>query len=116
MMDIARVTNRVALGTVVLLVYWIFIFICTSAFGFKVFRENTTQVFSLSIFGIMSVLVAAVALNVMHNLTAIAEKHKSEEDKQKNISTRARTIIFLVPFILILALLYVGDVATSKKK
>jgi uncharacterized membrane protein len=45
--------------TVVLLVYWIFAFVSIQVFGFKVFRENLTQIFAMSILGIFAVLGVA---------------------------------------------------------
>lgn len=115
-MNIAKITNKIALGTVFLLIYWVFIFICTTVFGFKVFKENMTEVFILSILGIFSILCAAIALNIMYNLTAIAEKHKDNEVAINNKSTVIKLGAFVASLFIIFAFLYVGDIATSKKK
>jgi hypothetical protein len=61
-MDIVKITNKVAIGTILLLVYWVFIFICTTVFGFKVFKENMTEIFMLSILAIFSILCAAIII------------------------------------------------------
>ncbi len=114
-MNIVKITNRVALATVFLLMYWVFIFVCSSVFGFKVFKENMTEVFLLSILGIFSLLVGSIILNIMFNLTAIAEGRggeKTSKPKQK----KTPLVLFSLSFVLIFALLYLGDLATSKKK
>ncbi len=114
-MNVVKITNRIALTTVVLLMYWVFIFICSSVFGFKVFRENMTEMFLLSILGIFAILSGAIILNIMFNLTAIAGRRDIEQ--KSNISSSKKPIyIFLSSLIAIFIFLYAGDLATSKKK
>ena len=72
-MNIAKITNRTALVTVTLLVYWVFIFISCTVFDFTIFKEGLTTAFGLSVLGIFAVLSGAIILNIMYNLTAIAE-------------------------------------------
>jgi len=115
-MNVVKLTNKIAIGSIILLIYWVFIFICTTVFGFKVFRENMTEMFSLSILGIFSVLCAAVILNIMFNLTTIAEKHKEENPEIKDHKVFTKLIGMGVSFILIFIILYAGDISTSKKK
>ena len=112
-MNVVKITNKIALTTVILLMYWVFIFICSTVFGFKVFRENMTEIFLLSILGIFSILSGAIVLNIMFNLTAIADGRKTEKSAK---SSKVPTIAFLSSLIVIFFLLYVGDLATSKKK
>lgn len=114
-MNVVKITNKIALVTVTLLMYWVFIFICSSVFGFKVFRENMTEIFFLSIMGIFAVLAGAIILNIMLNLTAIADGRGAVVD-QSGRSNKKPLAIFLFSLIAIFAFLYAGDVATSKKK
>ena len=114
-MNVIKITNTIALATVALLMYWVFIFICSSVFGFKVFRENMTEMFLLSILGIFAILSGAIILNIMFNLTAIADGRDIE--KRGNIPKRKKPIyIFLSSLVVIFIFLYAGDLATSKKK
>ncbi len=114
-MNIVKTTNRIALFTVILLVYWVFIFVCITVFGFKVFRENMTEAFFLSIFGIFSILGGSIVLNIMYNLTAIAEG-KEAASITGTYKTKNVIAIFCVSLIAIFAFLYIADEATSKKK
>jgi len=113
-MKIVKVTNKIALVTVIGLMYWVFIFICSTVFGFKVFRENMTEMFLLSILGIFAILSGSIILNIMYNLTAIAEGRKNEEKSRNNRFNPL--VIFSGSLVLIFVFLYAGDIATTKKK
>lgn len=102
--------------TVVLLVYWVFAFISIQVFGFKVFRENLTQIFAMSILGIFAVLGGAITLNVMYNLTAIAEKYRDEQAQAKDQGMAKKIMLFAGSFIVIFIFLFLGDLATSNRK
>lgn len=115
-MNNSKITNKVAMVTLVLLVYWVFIFVCIQVFGFKVFRENLTQVFAMSILGIFTVLGGAIVLNVMYNLTAIAERYKDDQAQVPNQRIKNKVIIFVGSLVVIFAFLFVGDMASSKRK
>jgi len=114
-MNIVKATNKIALITVVGLIYWVFIFVCSTVFGFKVFRENMTEIFLLSILGIFAVLSGAIILNIMFNLTAIAEGRRGEERSRKSGKFHP-LVLFSGSLVVIFALLYAGDLATTKKK
>ncbi|MGY0216197.1 hypothetical protein ACWJJH_02290 [Endozoicomonadaceae bacterium StTr2] len=118
-MNIVKITNRIALATVILLMYWVFIFICSTVFGFKVFRENMTEMFFMSIVGIFAILGGAIILNIMFNLTAIAEGRKTGENntetKQSAKNTKRFFMLFPVSLAVIFGLLYAGDLTTSRK-
>ena len=115
-MNISKITNKVAMVTVVLLVYWVFVFVCIQVFGFKVFRENLTQIFGLSILGLFAVLGGAIVLNVMYNLTAIAERYKVEQDQFPNQGIKKKIMLFVASLIVIFACLFFGDLASSSRK
>ncbi|MCX4025851.1 hypothetical protein H0A36_21860 [Endozoicomonas sp. SM1973] len=114
-MNIVKVTNKIALVMVVLLAYWVFIFTCSTVFGFKVFRENMSEIFLLSILGIFAVLLGSIIINIMFNLTAIAEGKKCTENMPAN-KYKYALLGFLGSLVAIFMFLYLGDVATSKKK
>lgn len=114
-MNVVKITNKIALITVVLLMYWVFVFISSTVFGFKVFRENMTEIFLMSILGIFAILSGSIILNIMFNLTAIAEgRTKTEQEPRK--SQKGPILAFLGSLAVIFMLLYAGDLATSKKK
>jgi hypothetical protein len=115
-LNISKITNRVAMVTVVLLVYWVFAFVCIQVFGFKVFRENLTQIFAMSILGIFAVLGGAIILNVMFNLTAIAERHNDQQTQVSNLGIRKKGILFVISLVVIFSLLFIGDLASSNRK
>ena len=113
-MNIVKITNKIALISVIGLMYWVFIFICSTVFGFKVFRENMTEIFLLSILGILAILSGSIILNIMFNLTEIAETKRGIEITKQSI-TRPITI-FIGSLVVIFGVLYFGDMATTKKK
>lgn len=115
-MNIVKITNKIALTSVVLLIYWVFIFVSKEVFGFKVFRENMTEIFSLSILGIFAILFGSLILNIMFNLTAIAENRSKEEKLVTKGSYKKHLALFFSSLVIIFLLLYVGDLATSQKK
>ena len=114
-MNIVKITNKIAIITVVLLMCWVFIFVSSMVFGFKVFQENMTEIFLLSILGIFAILSGAIILNIMFNLTVIAESHEKESQEPKGISKIAITT-FVASLAIIFILLYIGDLLTSKQK
>ena len=71
---LVKATNIIGMTAVVLLVYWVFVLILTSVFGLRIFREHITEIFAMSILGILAVMAGALMLNIMLNLTRIAER------------------------------------------
>jgi len=112
---IVKLSNIIGIVSIILLIYWVFIFIVTQVFGFKVFRENMTETFYLSILGILALMAGASMINIMFNLTRIADKQNN--DGTYNIKRARKTgIIFLISFPLIFVLLAGGDYLTGRKK
>lgn len=109
-------SNMIGVVSIVLLVYWVFVYICITVFGFKVFRENLTETFYLSVLGILALMAAALMVNIMFNLTRIAERHNRDEVSGENRSFKRLGLVFGLSFPLVLALLYGGDYLTSSKK
>ncbi len=52
--QLVKLSNVIGIVSILLLMYWIFIFITIEVFGLKVFRENMTETFYMSVFGIVA--------------------------------------------------------------
>ena len=113
---VVKLSNIVAGVSIVLLIYWVFVFVSVEVFGFKIFRENISQTFGMSILGILALMGGSLMLNVMFNLTRIAQKHNKDEIIEEKAISKNLAIVFLLSFPLIFGLLYGGDYLTSKKK
>lgn len=113
---LVKLSNIVALVSILLLIYWVFVFISVEVFGFKVFRENISQTFTMSILGILAMMAGSLMINVMFNLTRIAEKHNRDEILETKAITKRLGWAFLLSFPLIITFLFGGDYLTSKKK
>ena len=112
---LVKISNTIGIISIILLIYWVFIFISIQVFGLKVFRENLTETFYFSILGILALMTGALIINIMFNLTRIAQKHNNDISNEKKTSKK---IIwsFILSFPIIFALLFGGDYLTSKKK
>lgn len=53
---LVKATNIIGMVAVTLLVYWVFALILIQVFGLKVFREHITEIFLMSILGILAVM------------------------------------------------------------
>lgn len=113
---IVRLSNIIGITSIILLVYWVFIFISITVFGLKVFRENLTETFYLSVVGILALMLGALIINVMFNLTRIAEKHNLDDINKTNTASKKLGLIFGLSFPLVFGLLFGGDYLTSSKK
>ena len=109
---LVKATNIVGMVAVVLLVYWVFVLILSNVFGLKVFREYITEIFLMSILGIFAVMAGALILNIMLNLTRIAERGQEEESK----GGRKTLYLLLAVFPVLAALLFGGNYLTVQKK
>lgn len=109
---LVKATNIVGMVAVVLLVYWVFVLILSNVFGLKVFREYITEIFLMSILGIFAVMGGTLMLNIMLNLTRIAERGQEEESK----GGRKTLCLLLAVFPLLAALLFGGNYLTIQQK
>lgn len=98
------------------MVYWVFVFISITVFGLKVFRENITETFYLSVVGILALMFGSLIINVMFNLTRIAEKHNQDDLNVSKRASKKLGLLFALSFPLVFGLLFGGDYLTSKKK
>jgi len=111
---LVKLSNIIGITAIILLVYWVFTFITIEVFGLKVFRENMTETFYLSVLGILALMVGSLILNVMFNLTRIAENKNSDDNNGK--SSKKMYLILLAIFPIIGIILFGGDFLTSSKK
>ena len=61
---LVKATNIIGMTAVVLLVYWVFVLILTSVFGLRIFREHITEIFAMSILGILAVMAGDSILSL----------------------------------------------------
>ena len=74
-----------------------------------------TEIFFLSIFSIIAVMAGALMLNIMFNLTRIAERHNIDQNHvNKNSKIRACILVLSFPFIF--SLLFVGHNLSMNKR
>lgn len=114
--SVVRLSNVIGITSIILLVYWVFVFISITVFGLKVFRENLTETFYLSVVGILALIFGALITNVMFNLTRIAEKHNQDTINSTKKTSKKLGLVFGLSFPLIFLLLFGGDYLTSSKK
>jgi hypothetical protein len=115
---IITLTTRLAALSIILLLYWVFALVSILVFDFKVFRENLTESFYLSILGILSVLGGSLIVNVILNLSKIADSVSAATGSPAPPASpipRSYLAIFLLLFPALFACLYVGDVANSAR-
>jgi hypothetical protein len=113
---LVKLSNIVALISILLLIYWVFVFVSVEVFGFRIFRENISQTFAMSVLGILALMGGSLMINVMFNLTRIAQKHNQDLPAESRGSSKKWIWLFGLTFPLVFGLLFVGDYATSKKK
>jgi hypothetical protein len=113
---IVKLSNSIGIISIVLLVYWVFVFIAITVFGLKIFKENITQTFYLSVVGILALMFGSLMLNVMFNLTRIAEKHNQDNLQEAKTVGKRTGLVLLLSFPIVLALLFGGDYLTTRRK
>lgn len=113
---LVRLSNSIGIISIILLVYWVFVFISITVFGLKVFRENLTETFYWSVLGILALMFGSLIINVMFNLTRIAEKHNQDDLNVAKKTSKNIGWIILLSFPVVFGLLFAGDFFTTKKK
>ena len=109
---LVKATNIIGMVAVTLLVYWVFALILIQVFGLKVFREHITEIFLMSILGILAVMGGTLMLNIMLNLTRIAERGQEEEVR----GGRKTVYLLLAVFPILAVLLFGGNYLTIRQK
>lgn len=112
--QLVRLSNTIGIIAIILLIYWVFTFITIEVFGLKVFRENMTQTFYMSILGILALMTGALFINIMFNLTRIA--HKLNQDELTIPKSKKLGWFMLASFPVLLIVLFGGDYLTTKNK
>ena len=112
--QLVRLSNIIGIISIVLLIYWVFTFITIEVFGLKVFRENLTETFYMSVLGILALMASALIINIMFNLKKKKKKHNQDELTTK--TGKKAGWVLLASFPLLLFILFGGDYLTSKKK
>lgn len=112
--QLVRLSNIIGIISIILLVYWVFTFITIEVFGLKVFRENLTETFYMSVLGILALMAGALIINIMFNLTRIAQKHN--QDKLSKTAGKKAGWLLISSFPVLLIILFGGDYLTSKNK
>lgn len=113
--QLVKVSNIIGLISIIALIYWIFIFISIEVFGLKVFKQNITDTFYISIIGILALMFGALMINIMFNLTRIAEKQNAD-NTYKSRSVKRLALPFLLSFPIIFGALVAGDYYTAYTK
>lgn len=113
---LVKISNLIGIVSIILLIYWVFILTCIEVFGLKVFKQNITETFYLSILGILALMFGALMINIMFNLTRIADKQNADAEDKKDKNLKAPIIAFLLSFPLIFGLLVGGDYYTAYAK
>lgn len=114
--SLVRLSNIIGIISIILLIYWVFVFISITVFGLRIFRENITETFYLSVAGILALMTGSLIMNVMFNLTRIAEKHNHDDLSVSKPAGKKIGLVFALSFPLVFGLLFGGDYLTSKKK
>lgn len=113
---VVKLSNIVAAVSIVLLIYWVFVFISVEVFDFRIFRENISQTFGMSVLGILALMGGSLMINVMFNLTRIAQKHNQDQIAELKGGSRKWLFLFAISFPVLFGLLLGGDYMTSRKK
>jgi hypothetical protein len=113
-----KLSNMIGFISVLALLYWIIIFVTMEVFDLRVFKEYTSSSFNFSIMGILALMFGALIINVMFNLSRIADSRIAERNKEEEPppkKNKKQLIIFLASFPAIICLLFLGDFISSKK-
>lgn len=110
---LVKISNIIGLTSILLLIYWVFTFSLINIFGLKIFRQHLTESFFMSILGILALMAGALMLNIMLNLTRIAER-----GSEPLINKTPKKTIFtcLIIFPIIACILFGGNYLTTQKK
>jgi len=114
--SLVKLSNIIGIVSIILLIYWVFIFISVTVFELKIFRGDLEDIFFSILLGISTLIVGALLVNIMFNLTRIAEKHNNDGASISKKVSKKWVIAFILSFPLIFGLLYGGDYLRIKKE
>ncbi|GHV08651.1 hypothetical protein FACS189485_20390 [Spirochaetia bacterium] len=111
-----RLSNTIGFIAVLALIYWVIIFVTTQVFGLKIFTAKITQTFGFSIIGILVLMFGALIINIMFNLSRIADKINNDNNNEIIQKTKGKGIIvFFVSLPVIICALFFGSYLSTKK-
>lgn len=108
-----KTTNKVAFWSVIALFYWLFIFITIAVFDLKIFRENITQTFFMSVMAIFALLGGSLVLNIMSNLSKISASVVAQAEAPISLSNKKW---WWFSFPIIFVLLFAGNSLSEHNK
>lgn len=110
-----KLSNNIGFAAVLALVYWVIIFITTQIFGLKIFKEIATATFNWSILGIIVLMFGALIINIMFNLSRIADRINKDSEVIEKKSAKIKWFAFLISLPVIIIALFFGNYLSSKK-
>jgi len=113
---LVKISNIIGIVSIILLVYWVFAFISVAAFELEAFKDYSVDIFLLILLAIFTLMLGSLLINIMLNLTRIAEKHNNDAVTASKKISKGLIIAFIMSFPLIFGLLYGGDYLKSKKQ
>ena len=82
----------------------------------RIFQERITETFSISVLGILAIMAGTLVVNVMFNLTRIAEIHDQDVPPSSPAAGRGKWLWFVLAFPVIAGLLFAGDHLSAQRK
>lgn len=114
--------NRLAMLAILALLYWVLLFSVNEVFDLRILRERSTTAFGFVVLGILALLAGSLMLNIMFNLTRIAERVEhaalapASASESKRSSPRRWLLGFTALTTLSVALMFAGDARTRMLK
>lgn len=116
-MTTIRLSNRIAFIALALIIYLVFSLAVILVFELKVFNENMTILFGYTIIGVFLILLGAIVMNVMLNLTSIAESQAGIPSSITTFKYPKITIMSgIMVFFVIFAALYLLNQNNERKR
>lgn len=119
-------SNAVGVIAAVCLVYWVFIFLVNSVFGLKIFKQNLTEAFLMSVLGLMALMAGTLMVSLMLNITRIATSLEKLTSSLTNtalanslMSLKQKMMVLSLiagSFVLIATAMFAGDAYTRYEK
>lgn len=119
-------SNAVGIIAAVCLVYWVFIFLVNGVFGLKIFKQNLTEAFLMSVLGLLALMAGTLMVSLMLNITRIATSLEKLTSSLTNTALTSSLMslkqkmmvlgVIAASFVLIAAAMFAGDAYTRYEK
>lgn len=116
MQNIARISYRVALGAILLLITWCIAALVVNVFDLSVFEEKTSDFLMMAILPILATVVGAGIINVISNIGLISNHITNGKNVEKVNEGKNYLRIFTLVNVGVILLLVVGNSISSKIK